>query len=184
MYSKDKTMPWWLTVLTGLAILAAGIYLLVSPVSGLNTLTFILAAGVLIFSLYYFYQAYKYRSENRLFVPFLVHALLDIVLFVLVIVIRNSHYLLGAILASWFVIFGVFGMIHSRQDGGGKGRTRFSALFVLIGVVLLLLFFLGIDHVVFLGIVAILIGVVRTALGIIGKVQRDGRTSGGRSNLM
>lgn len=184
MFSKDKTMPWWLTVITGLAILGAGIYLLVSPESGLNALTFILAAGVLIFSLYHFYQAYKYKDENRSFVAFLVHALLDIVLFALVIVIRNSHYLLGAILASWFVIFGVFGLIHSRQDGGGKGRTRFSALFVLIGVVLLLLFFLGINHVLFLGIVAILIGVIRVVQGIVSKVRRDGRTSGGRSNLM
>ena len=67
----------------------------------------------------------------------------------------------------------------------GKIKSRINALLVLVGVVLILLpFLLGIDHVIFLGIVSILIGVVRTTQGIIYKVQRDNRTSGGRSNLI
>lgn len=185
MISKDKTMPWWFVVLTGLIILTVGIYLLVSPASGLNALTFLFAIGVLAVGLYNFYKAIKSKNDNRIFVPFLVHALLDIVLFLLIIVIRNSPALLGVILASWFIIFGVFGLIHAQQDGGNKMKARISGLLVLIGVVLILLpFLLGIDHVLFLGIVSILIGVIRTAQGIIFKVQRDARTSGGRSNLL
>ncbi len=185
MMSVHKTMPWWFIIVTGVIILAVGIYLLVSPVSGLGVLTLLLGIGVLIYSIYNFYKAIKYKEDNRLFVPFLVHALLDIVLFVLLLVIRNSPALLGIILASWFIVFGVFGMIHARQDGGSKHKARISALLTLIGVVLILLpFLLGIDHVIFLGIVSILIGVVRTTQGIIYKVQRDERTSGGRSNLI
>jgi predicted membrane channel-forming protein YqfA (hemolysin III family) len=104
---------------------------------------------------------------------------------VLLLVIHNSPALLGVILASWFIVFGVFGMIHAQQDGGNKPKARISALLALIGVVLILLpFLIGIDHVIFLGIVSILIGVVRTTQGIIYKVQRDERTSGGRSNLI
>ncbi len=185
MMNKDKTMPWWFIILTGLIILAVGIYLLVSPVSGLSVLTFLLGIGVLVFSIYNFYKAIKYKDDNRLFVPFLVHALLDAVLFLLLLVIRNSPALLGVILASWFIVFGVFGMIHAQQDGGNKPKARISALLALIGVVLILLpFLIGIDHVIFLGIVSILIGVVRTTQGIVYKVQRDERTSGGRSNLI
>lgn len=184
MLSKDKTMPWWFVILTGLIVLAVGIYLLVSQESGLNALTFLLTIGVLLFSLYYFYKAYKFKDENRLFVPSLVHALLDLVLFLLLIIIRNSPALLGVILSSWFIIFGLFGLINARQDGGSSTKTRMSALLLLVGVVLILLpFLLSINHVLFLGIVAILIGVFRTVQGIIYKVQHDGRTSGGRSNL-
>ncbi len=185
MMNKDKTMPWWIIIVTGLLILTVGIYLLVSPVSGLSMLTFLLGIGVLAFSIYNFYKAIKYKDTNRLFVPFLVHALLDAVLFLLILVIRNSPALLGVILASWFIVFGVFGMIYAQQDGGSKIKSRINALLVLVGVVLILLpFLLGIDHVIFLGIVSILIGVVRTTQGIIYKVQRDHRTSGGRSNLI
>jgi uncharacterized membrane protein HdeD (DUF308 family) len=185
MISKDKTLPWWFIVLTGLVILAAGIYLLVSPDTALNVLTFLLAIGVLFFCLYNFFKAYKFKDNNRLFVPFIVHALLDLVLFLLIIIIKNSYALLGVILSSWFIIFGLFGMINARQDGGNSSRTRVSALLFIIGIVLILLpFLLSINHVLFLGIVAILIGVFRTSQGIINKVQRDGRTSGGRSNLI
>lgn len=185
MINRDKTMPWWFVVLTGLIVLAVGIYLLVSQESGLVVLTFLLTIGVLLFSFYNFYKAYKFKDENRLFVPFLVHALLDLVLFLLLIIIRNSPALLGVILSSWFIIFGLFGLINARQDGGNSAKTRVSALLLLIGVVLILLpFLLSINHVLFLGIVAILIGVFRTVQGIVYKVQRDGRTSGGRSNLI
>jgi uncharacterized membrane protein HdeD (DUF308 family) len=185
MISKDKTMPWWFILLTGLVILAAGIYLLVSQESGLSVLTFLLAVGVLFFCVYNFFKAYKFKDDNRLFVPFIVHALLDLVLFLLIIIIKNSYALLGVILSSWFIIFGLFGIINARQDGGNSAKTRVSALLLLVGIVLILLpFLLSINHVLFLGIVAILIGVIRSAQGIIVKVQRDGRTSGGRSNLI
>lgn len=185
MMNHDKTMPWWLIIITGIVILAVGIYLLVAPVGGLGVLTFLLGIGVLIFSIYNFYKAIKYKDDNRIFVPFLVHALLDVVLFILLLVIRNSPALLGVILASWFIVFGVFGMIHAKQDGESKPKARISALLALVGVVLIVLpFLLGIDHVIFLGIVSILIGVVRTTQGIVYKVQQDGRTSGGRSNLI
>ncbi len=184
MINKDKSMPWLFIILTGLIILAAGIYLLVSPVDGLNALTFLLTVGVLLFCLYNFFKAYKFKDENRFFVLFLVHALLNLVLFLLLIIIKNSTALLGVILSSWFIIFGLFGIINARQDGGNASKTRISALLLLIGVVLILLpFLLSINHVLFLGIVAILIGVFRTTQGIVYKVQRDGRTSGGRSNL-
>lgn len=185
MMNEHKTMPWWFIILTGIIILAVGIYLLVSPVSGLSVLTFLLGLGVLVYSIFNFYKAAKYREDNRLFIPFLVHALLDLVLFVLLLVIHNSPALLGVILASWFIVFGVFGMIHARQDGGSKPKARLSALLALVGVALILLpFLLGIDHVIFLGIVSILIGVVRTTQGIIFKVQQNDHTSSGRSNLI
>ncbi len=185
MINKEKTMPWWFVILTGLVILAAGIYLLVSPVGGLNILTFLLGLGVLAFSLYNFYKAVRHKDDNRLFIPFLVHALLDLILFLLILIIRNSPTLLGVILSSWFIVFGVFGIIHAQQDGGNKHKARISTLLLIIGIVLIILpFVLGIDHIIFLGIVSIVIGVVRATQGIILKAQQDGRTSGGRSNLI
>ncbi len=181
---KEKILPWWLVSATGLVILAAGIYLLVSPQTSLSALTFLLAVGVLGFSIFNFAKAYSYRSDNRYFVPFLVHAMLDAVLFLLLVIIKSSPALLGVILSSWFIIFGLFGLIHARQDEN-KSKARVSALLLLIGIALILLpFLLSIDHVLFLGIVSILIGVFRTAQGIVYKVKLDGRTSGGRANLL
>ena len=181
MQATVKSLPWWMVIVTGLLILAAGIFLLVSPVDGLNVLTFLLGAGVLIFGFYNIYKAFRYKDDNRLFIPFLVHGLLDLVLFILIVVIQNSPAHLGVILSCGFIIFGIFGIIHARQDGESRTSARLSALLVLIGVVLILLpFLLSMSHVLFLGIVSILIGVVRIAQGIIIKQKLGSYTATGR----
>lgn len=181
MQATEKILPWWMVIVTGLLILAAGIFLLVSPVDGLNMLTFLLGAGVLVFGFYNIYKAYRYKDDNRLFIPFLIHGLLDLVLFLLIVVIQNSPAHLGVILSCGFIIFGIFGIIHARKDGENRTRARVSALFLLIGVVLIVLpFLLSMSHVLFLGIVSILIGVVRTAQGIIQKVKLGSNPTFGR----
>lgn len=185
MQTTLKALPWWMVIVTGVLILGAGIFLLVSPADGLGILTFLLGVGVLGFGLYNIYKAIRFKDNNRLFIPSLIHGLLDMVLLLLIVVIRNSPAHLGVILASWFIIFGVFGVVHARQDGDGKTRSRISALLILIGVVLIILpFLLRMDHVVFLGIVSIIIGVVRTAQGVVSKIRQNARVSGGRANLL
>lgn len=183
MFSTDKTMPWWLVVFTGVLILAAGIFLLVSPSGGQSVLIFIVGLGVLIYGLYCLIKAFQHKNINSVFVPYLVHGILDVVLFLLILIIRPSANLLGIILASWLIVFGIFGLIHGRQENNSR-KTRVSALLVLIGVGFLIIpLVLTINQVVFLGIIALVLGIIRTAQGIIYKVRLDQRTSGGRSNI-
>ena len=177
-----KTMPWWLILLTGLVILVAGIFLAASPKEGLGVLTFLLGAGVLGYGLFNVFMAYRTRDDNRLMVPFLIHGLLNLVMFLLVITIYNTPAHLGVILASWFIIFGLFRILYARQDADKKLSPRVGALLLLIGVVLLILpFVVGIDHVLFLAIAWIIIGVVRSAQGILVKINSD--KGSGRTDL-
>ena len=185
MLSTEKNMPWWLVVVTGVLIIAAGIFLLVSDGVGLDVLAFLVGLGVLVFGVYYLFKAVNNKKDNSIFVPYLIHGLLNIILLLLIIFIRNSPALLGVILASWLVIFGFFGIVQARKQSDNKTRIRLCVLLLLCGVVLMILpFVLGMGHVIFLGIVGIVIGVVRTAMGIIYKVRLDQRTTGGRSNVM
>lgn len=177
-----KTMPWWLAMLTGLLILVAGIFLVAWKDAGLDALTFLLGAGILCYGIYNIFMAVKTTDDNRLFIPFLVHGLLNLIMFLLVIFINKSPAHLGAILGSWFIVFGIFRIIYARQDAEKKLSARIGVLMFLIGVVLLILpFVIGIDHVIFLGIVFIVIGSVRTALGIFRKVRNENGT--GRIDL-
>ena len=183
MFSTEKTMPWWLVVITGVLILAAGIFLLVSPADGLSVLIFIVGLGVLVYGIYCLFKALQHKNDNQIFVPYLVHGILDIVLFLLILIIRPSAGLLGVILASWLIVFGVFGMIHGRQESNSR-KTRAGVFLTLIGIGFLIIpLLLTINQVVFLGIIALVLGVIRTAQGIIYKVRLDGRISGGRSNI-
>ena len=133
MLSTVKSLPWWMIVLTGVLIVAAGIFLLVAE-AGLGVMTFLLAVGVLAFGLYNIYKAFRFKDNNDLFVPFLVHGLLNLVLFLLIIVIHDTPALLGVILASWFIIFAVFGIIHALQDKDNTSRTSCNAVMLLIGI--------------------------------------------------
>ncbi|MGI5849764.1 MAG: DUF308 domain-containing protein [Christensenellales bacterium] len=186
MKSNQKGMPWWLAIIIGVLIIAAGIFLLVSPSDGRDVLIFIVGLGVLLYSLYNFYRAIQSRDDNRIFIPFLAHGLLDIVLFLLILFINKSPALLSVILSCWLIVFGLFGIIHARQDGGDNHRRiRINTFLMLIGLGLLIIpFILSIDPVVFLGIIALAFGVMKTIQGIISKVRLDESTSGGRSNLL
>lgn len=169
-----KTMSWWLILLTGIVILVAGIFLAASPGEGLGVLTFLLGAGVLGYGLFNLVMAYRTKDDNRLMIPFLIHGLLNLVLFLLVLTIYNTPALLGVILACWFIIYGIFRIIYARQDADKKLSARAGTVLFLIGLVLLILPFLfGIDHVLFLAIVWIIIGVVLTAKGILDKINSD-----------
>ncbi len=184
MLSTAKSMPWWLVVVTGVLIVAAGIFLLVAPQAGLAFMTFLLAVGVLGFGSYNLYKAYRYKDSNELFVMYLVHGLLNIVLFLLIVFIAPSHEdplyiqkmspLFGVILACWFIIFGLFGIIHARQDSENKTRARVSTLILLIGIVLFVPFVIGMYHILFIAIAVLVIGVVRTLLGIVMKTRMAG----------
>jgi hypothetical protein len=61
---KEKTLPWWLVVATGLIILRRYLSARFAQAS-LNALTFLLAVGVLGFSIYNFSKAYSNRNDNR-----------------------------------------------------------------------------------------------------------------------
>ena len=194
MLSTEKKTPWWLAVLTGALILAAGIFLLAA--NGINkadpgaasvalqTLIFIVGLGVLAYGIYCIIKAIQHKSSNTLFIPYLVHGLLDIVLFLLILIIPPTAGLMGVILSCWLIVFGVFGLIHGRQESSGR-KSRAGALLALIGVAFLIIpLVLTINQVVFLGIIALVLGLIRTVQGIVYKVRLDGRTSGGRSNII
>ena len=185
MKSNEKNTPWWLSVVVGVLIIAVGIFLLVSPKDGNDVLTFIVGLGVFIFCIINIVKAIQSKNDNRLFIPYLAQALLDIVLLLLIISIPNTPELLGIIIACWLFIFGFFEIIQKRQDGEDRGRLiRNGSFLMLAGIgVLIIPFLIGLDQIIFIGIVALIIGVVKTVQGFIYKVRSDERTSGGRSNL-
>ena len=193
MNPTSKHMPWWLVVLTGVLIIAAGIFLLAANGTSntdpqaisvaLKTLIFIVGIGVLLYGLYCLFKAVQFKSDNRLLVPYLVHGILDIVLFLLILIISPTAGLLGVILSSWMIVFGIFGVIQGRQEANNR-RTRAGVLLTLIGLGFLIIpLVFSFNHVDVLGVIALVLGVIRTAQGIIYKTRLDQRTSGGRSNL-
>ncbi len=192
MKSSGK-MPWWLVIATGAIIVAIGIFLLAAnntdpnidprENAALRTLMFVVGLVVLVYGVYNLIKAFQYKNNQRLFIAHLVHGILDIILLLLMLIIRDSQTLLGVILACWFIIFGLFGLVQAMGDGNFQAR-RISVLLLVIGLVLLIfpLVFL-IDYILLLGIAGIVIGAVRVFQGIIMKTRYDERTSGGRSNL-
>ena len=197
MVTTEKKMPWWLMVITGLLILAAGIFLLASP-GFLNVLISLLGIGVLIIGLYLIVKAIRNKSESqRDFVLLLIHGILNLVLALLILILYRAHKeitiptigyqngtLIGVILGCWLIIFGVFGLIDARKAGGNKTRSRINLLLVASGIVLLIVPFFLMPHYIFMGIIGIIIGIIRTTQGIIYKLRLDERTSGGRSNII
>lgn len=185
-------MPWWLVVVTGVLIIAAGIFLLagnspeVEKNIALKTLLFIVGFFVFLYGIYNLYKAYKLKNEHRMFVAHLVHGILDIILLLLILFIPDTQTLLGVILACWFIVFGLFGLVQNDSSSDKNRQTRrISALLLVIGAALLIIpVALGINYIILLGIAGIIIGIVRVAQGIISKTRYDERTSGGRSNLL
>lgn len=188
MKSDRKGTPWWLDVVIGVVIIAVGIFLLVSPGSGNNILKTLVGIGVFVFCLYNIYRALKTKNDNRLFIPYLAQGLLNIVLLLLLITIPEDQVnpettlvLVGIIIACWMIVFGFFEIIHARKDGDGGRRMRSGALLLLAGLgVLIIPLLLRWDSVIFIGIVGIIIGVVKTVQGLLYKVRSDERSSGGR----
>lgn len=188
-------MPWWLVVVTGVLIVAAGIFLLAAnntdPAidprenTALRTLMFVVGIIVLIFGIYNLVKAFQYKSNNRLFIAHLVHGILDIVLLLLMLIIKDSPILMGVILACWFIVFGLFGLVQTDQSSEKNRQSRrISVLLLIIGLVLLIVpLVFQFDYVILLGIAGIVIGAVRIVQGIVAKTRYDDRTSGGRSNL-
>lgn len=190
MNSFTKKMPWWLIVLTGVLLLAVGIFLLaangtdtLNPNAGspaLRTLITVVGVGVLLFGLYCIFKALQSRHDQRLFLLYLIHGVLDIVLFLLILFIPPAPGLLGAIISCWMIVFGVFGMIQGRQEGGGQ-QTRVGVLLTLIGIGFLVLVILRVDSVLLLGLIALVAGIIRIAQGIIIRTRMGGQ--GSRPNL-
>ena len=190
MNSLSKKMPWWLIVLTGVLLLAVGIFLLaangtdtLNPGAGspaLRTLIFVVGIGVLLFGLYCIFKALQSRYDQRLFLLYLIHGVLDIVLFLLILFIPPAPGLLGAILSCWMIVFGIFGMIQGRQEGGGQ-KTRMGVLLTLIGIGFLVLVILRVDSVLLLGLIALVVSIIRTAQGILIRTRMGGQSN--RPNL-
>ena len=190
MNSLSKKMPWWLIVLTGVLLLAVGIFLLaangtdtLNPGAGspaLRTLIFVVGIGVLLFGLYCIFKALQSRYDQRLFLLYLIHGVLDIVLFLLILFIPPAPGLLGAILSCWMIVFGIFGMIQGRQEGGGQ-KTRMGVLLTLIGIGFLVLVILRVDSVLLLGLIALVVGIIRIAQGVIIRTRMGGQSN--RPNL-
>jgi uncharacterized membrane protein HdeD (DUF308 family) len=184
-------MPWWLVIVTGALIVAAGIFLLATNNTNpeenvaLKTLMFIVGLIVLIYGVYNLVKAFNFKNNNRLFVAHLLHGILNIILLLLILIVNDSQTLLGVILACWFIVFGLFGLVQTDQSSAKNLQTRrISVLLLIIGVALLVIPpVLRFDYIILLGIAAILIGVFRIGQGVIYKTRYDDRTSGGRSNL-
>lgn len=175
----------------GIVVIAVGIFLLVSPVDGNNVLRTLVGIGVLIYCIYNIIKAIQTKNDNRLFIPYLAHALLDIVLLLLLITIpenpanpETTPVLVGIIIACWLIIFGFFEIIHARRDSESGRRIRNGVFLLLAGIgVLVIPLLLKMESAIFLGIVALIIGVTKAVQGLLYKVRMDERTSGGRSNL-
>ncbi len=193
MFPTEKKTPWWLVVVTGALIIATGIFLLAANgVSkahpdeasiALKTLIFIIRIGVLVYGIYCIFKAIQNRNNQSLFVAYLVHGLVDLVLFLLLLIITPTADLMGVILSCWLIVFGIFGIIHGRKEGIGR-KTSAGALLTLIGLVFLIIpLVLSINQVIFLGIIILVFGILRTGQGVLLKNRQPENTSGGRSIL-
>lgn len=174
---RERKIPWWLIIITGVIIIAVGIFVLADRVSGLNVLIFLIGLGALAFAVFNFVIAFKTRNTRQVSLSHIVHGLIDIVLLLLIIVMRKTPTLLGIIIACWLIIFGVFEVITARQNDQPK-RSKMGVLLVLIGLVVLIIpLIFSIDYLILIGIVGIVFGVYRTILGIIIATKRTGQTT-------
>lgn len=181
---NEKKMPWWLIVLTGVIIVAASIFVIADQKAGLNVLILLVAAGALLYGGFNLYKALKTNYDNNVSLPYLIHGLLDVVLFLLIVVIPDTTNLLGIIISTWIIVFGVFEIIGARRGEDGK-RGKIGALLVLIGIAALVIpLLLSFNYVTVIAIVTLCFGIYRTVVGIMAKVNYERRTSGGRANLL
>jgi uncharacterized membrane protein HdeD (DUF308 family) len=193
MKSVGKATPWWLNVVAGILIIAAGIFLLVSPQDGNDFLTVVVGVGIFIFCLYNIIKAVQNRNDNRLFIPYLAHGLLDLVLLLLVITIPSDKIgsdktqisqLIGIIISCWLIIFGFFMLISKKSQNENPNSIRNGLFLVIAGAgILLILLFVQIVYVIFLGILALIIGIIKILQGIMYKARDNDRTSGSRQGL-
>lgn len=180
MQLRERKLPWWLIIVTGIIIVAAGIFVLIDKVNGLNVLVFLVGIGALSFALFNFIIAFKNRNDNTICISHLVQGLIDIVLLLLIIVIRNTPTLLGIIVACWLLAFGIFELTAGRKLGSSK-RIRLGVLLTIIGLVVLIVpLVFSIDYLALIGIVGIAFGVMRIILGVLIRTN-DNK---GVSNLM
>ncbi len=202
MKSNKIGASWLISIVIGVLIIAAGIFLLVSlPGDGNNagnettknagneTLRTLVGIGVFGFCVYCIFKAFQSKDNNRLFIPYLAQGLLDIILLLLLITINEEEVktpvLVEIIIACWLMIFGFFEIIHAKRDNESQHRIRNGSLLILagIGILIIPLLLLNMQSVLFIGIVALVFGVFKVVQGLISKVRSDGDNSGGRSGL-
>lgn len=193
MKSNGIGPSWLISIVIGILIIAAGILLLVSSSengnnAGNDTLKTLVGLGVFAFCAYFIFKAFQSKNDNSLFIPYLAQGLLDIVLLLLLLTIDEKEVetkvLVVIIIACWLMIFGFFEIIHARRSSDNQHRLRNGSLLILAGVAVLIIpLLLRLESVIFLGIVALVFGVIKVVQGLVSKVRTDGGNSGGRSNL-
>ena len=52
MQIRERKLPWWLIIITGVVIIVAGIYVLADQINGLNVLVFLVGLGALSFAVF------------------------------------------------------------------------------------------------------------------------------------
>ncbi len=191
---RTKGNAWLASIVIGILIIAAGIFLLVSPSengssTGNDTLKTLVGIGVFGFCVYCIFKAFQSKDNNRLFIPYLAQGLLDIILLLLLITINEreveTKVLVVIIIACWLMIFGFFEIIHAKRDSDNQHRIRNGSILILAGAAVLIIpLLLKMESVLFLGIVALVFGAVKVVQGLIRKVRTDeGSSGGGRSGL-
>lgn len=193
MKSNGRATPWWLNVVAGIMVIALGIFLLVSTIDGNGFLTVVVGVGLFIYCVYNIIKALQHKNDNSLFIPHLAHGLLDLVLLLLIITIPSSRpgvtgpqvsQLIGIIISCWLIIFGFFEMISKKNADSSQHRLRNGLLLFITGAVaLLILLLIQINYVTFLGIVALLVGIIKIVQGLMNKVKNDEFGTGSRSGL-
>ena len=184
MELRERKLPWWMIILTGIIIVVVSIFLLADRASGLVLLTWVVALGAAATGIYYLYAALKHKDDNSTSIPMLVHGLLDLLLVLLIIVIPDSQALLGIIIACWLIVFGIFEILSGRRHDEPK-LNKLGALLIVIGLVLLIVpLALKMDYVILIAVAGLVFGIFRIVLGVLIKIRYDARTSDGRANLL
>ena len=174
---RERKLPWWLIIVTGVIIIAASIFVLADRVSGLTVLTFMVALGTLTFAVFNFIIAIKSKEIRSVWIPHVVQGIINIVLFLLVIIIPRSPTLLGIIIACWLMAFGVFEIVAARHYDQPK-RSKMGALLSIIGLVVLVIpLVFSIDYLILIAIVGLVFGIFRIVIGILIKANDNGGTT-------
>ena len=174
---RERKLPWWLIIVTGVLIIAASIFVLADRASALTVLKVIIAIGTFAFAVFNFVIAIKNRDIRSVWISHLAQGIINIVLFILVIAIPASPTLLGIIIALWLIVFGVFEIIAARHYDQNK-RSKMGILLVIIGLVVLIIpLVFSIDYLLLIAIVGLVFGIFRVVLGILIKANDTGATT-------